>query len=196
LCLCLGMMICHSGFAHRSSTSSEVGDLSPPVITIDTANEREKLHLTSIPISPSDPMIPELVERMVRAMRKLHGDGLAAVQVGEPVRLVLLERRTDKDSPLVLLNPMVVSSSDQRVGSWEFCLSVPWGYVYVERPKSLRVRYQTLRGDVVDGDFEYGDAVILQQELDHLNGKLLSDVRPKSEFLSLEKLKISIDKPK
>ena len=73
---------------------------------------------------------------------------------------------------------------------------MPWGYVYVERPKSLRVRYQTIRGDVVDGDFEYGDAVILQQELDHLNGKLLSDVRPKSEFLSLEKLKISIDKPK
>jgi peptide deformylase len=190
------MMICHSGFAHRSSPSSEVNDLSPAVITIDAASEREKLHLTSISISPSDPIIPELVERMVRAMKDHHGDGLAAVQVGEPVRLVLLKRRTDKDSPLVLLNPMVVSSSDQRVGSWEFCLSVPWGYVYVERPKSLRVRYQTLRGDAVDGDFEYGDAVILQQELDHLNGKLLSDVRPKSEFLSLEKLKALIDKSK
>jgi len=73
---------------------------------------------------------------------------------------------------------------------------VPWGYVYVERPKSLRVHYQTIRGDAVDEDFEYGDAAILQQEIDHLNGRLLSDVRPRSQFLSLEELKTQINKPK
>lgn len=194
--LCLGMISCHSGFAHRAPPSSAVRDLSSPVVTIDEVSGREQLHRISIPISPSDPIIPELVERMVRAMQRNHGDGLAAVQVGEPVRLVLLKRRTDKDSPLALLNPTVVSSSAQRAGSWEFCLSVPWGYVYVERPKRLTVRYQTLRGDTVDGDFEYGDAAILQQELDHLNGRLLSDVHPRSEFLSPEELKNLINKPK
>ncbi|MEY2697813.1 MAG: hypothetical protein RL333_1951 [Pseudomonadota bacterium] len=190
------MISCHSAFAHRSVPSSALGNLSPPVFAIDVASERERLHLISIPISPLDPMIPGLVERMVQAMQINHGDGLAAVQVGEPVRLVLLKRRTDKDSPLVLVNPTVVSSSDQRVGSWEFCLSVPWGYVYVERPKSLRVRYLTLEGHTVVGDFENGDAVILQQELDHLNGKLLSDVHSKSEFLSLEELKTFSNKRK
>ena len=190
------MISWHSAFAHRSAPSLAEGNVSPPVFSIDVAREREQLHRISIPISPSDPIIPGLVERMVQAMQINHGDGLAAVQVGEAVRLVLLKRGTDKESPLVLLNPRVVSSSDLRAGSWEFCLSVPWGYVYVERPKRLTVRYQTLRADTVDGDFEQGDAVILQQELDHLNGKLLSDVHPRSEFLSLEELKNLINKPK
>ena len=190
------MISWHSAFAHRSAPSLAVGNVSPPVFSIDVAREREQLHRISIPISPSDPIIPRLVERMVQAMQINHGDGLAAVQVGEPVRLVLLKRRTDKGGPLVLVNPTVVSSSDQRIGSWEFCLSVPWGYVYVERPMSLRVRYLTIEGDTVIGDFENGDAVILQQELDHLNGKLLSDVHPKNEFLSLEELKTFSNKRK
>ena len=145
------------------------------ILTIESPESAQHLHQKSRRVSLSDPSIPVLVERMKHLMMSEKGDGIAAIQLGVPLQIVLLKRQSGDRQTEVLLNPEIVRISQRRAGSWERCLSVPWGYRYLRRPIATTVRYQTISGQVRVEQFKYGESAILHQELEHLRGHLLSD---------------------
>jgi peptide deformylase len=146
---------------------------SPKVLNQDKPAERALLEHASRPIDPKAPGLPALLDELERTAQALHGGGIAAVQIGIPVRAVLLRREATRNFQ-AFLNPEPTQVSTQRMGSWERCLSVPWGYRYIERAASLSVRYQTPSGESRSETLQDGEAAVFQQELDHLDGILLS----------------------
>ena len=137
--------------------------------------------------------IRALAAEMVETMRTFDGIGLAAPQVGEPLRMVVLGVPLESMSPdpspgelellprmpLVLVNPEIVSAADELEVRDEGCLSVPDIFAPVVRPRSVVLRSETLDGEVIA--LECGGLLgrCIQHELDHLDGKLFTDrLRP------------------
>jgi peptide deformylase len=114
---------------------------------------------------------------MWSAMVRHAGHGLSAVQLGVPIRMVVLLREDDahQTHQQILVDPSIKARSPGRIGSWERCLSVPWGYRYTERTSEVTVHFRDLAGHWHDERISGGAAVVLQHELDHLDGALLSD---------------------
>lgn len=128
------------------------------------------------PADPDDPELPALVRDMRRIMDAQQGVGLAAPQVGDDRRVILI--RNPEDPPRdarVFVNPELVATSGDRVPFEEGCLSFPGIYRTVHRPAAVRVRYREPGG----GEAELADAGFLarvvQHELDHLDGILFVD---------------------
>jgi len=142
-------------------------------LSVDIPEQRIRLEQPSRPIAPDNPALSALLADMRGTVRAMHGLGLAAVQIGVPVRVALLRREAGGEFQ-AFLNPQRVAASTQRLGSWERCLSVPWGYRYTERPAHLTIRYQTPDGAERRETLSGTEAVVFQQELDHLDGTLLS----------------------
>ena len=153
------------------------------ILTIESPESARLLHQKSRRVRSSDPSIPFVVERMKHFMISEKGDGIAAVQIGEPMQIILLKRQSGDRQIEVLLNPRIVGISHRREGSWERCLSVPYGYRYIRRPVSTSVRYLTLAGQVHVEEFKYGESAILHQEIEHLRGHLLSDGYSPKDFI-------------
>ncbi|MFO1417642.1 MAG: peptide deformylase [Methylotetracoccus sp.] len=128
-------------------------------------------------VDGAPPVLPALLDRMEHIAGEHDADGLAAVQLGLPWRVVVLRRKDPARRPFyqALINPEWVSSSADWTGSWERCLSVPWGYRYTERASRIKIRYADEHGVTHTETFEGDEAVVLQHELDHLHGQLLSD---------------------
>ena len=105
------------------------------------------------------------------------GIGLAAPQVGELRRIVVMDLSKDDEpkAPIVMINPEILSYSDDTVTTEEGCLSIPELYYEVERPAEIKVRSTNLEGETVER--EAGDrlAICIQHELDHLDGVLYID---------------------
>jgi len=112
-----------------------------------------------------------LVDRMFETMYAAQGIGLAAPQVGRTERLSVID--VDK-APLVIVNPEVIESSGSSKAE-EGCLSIPDIYGDVQRPESVRVRYQDMDMQTREIDAEGLFGRCLQHEIDHLNGKLFID---------------------
>ncbi len=128
------------------------------------------------PVEPSELGLAELVAQMRAIMQRYDGVGLAAPQVGEPLRLFLAwPPDRCQGSPLVLLNPELLSISAGSETFDEGCLSFPGIYRAVVRPSVVTVRYHDLRGDQKQIRTGGLMARILQHELDHLDGVLLVD---------------------
>jgi peptide deformylase len=102
---------------------------------------------------------------------------LAAIQVGMPVRMVTMDVSKSKDErqPLVLINPEITWSSEEKRAYEEGCLSIPEYYEEVERPDRVRFRYMNLGGETVEQDAEGLMATCVQHEIDHLDGILFID---------------------
>lgn len=137
-----------------------------------------KLRLVSKPIA--DPAsVRELVADMTETMYASKGAGLAAIQVGEPVRLFIVEGAVaggkEEDPPVVFINPEIVWLSRERETAEEGCLSFPGIYVPVERALSARVRALGLDGKPFEAEGSELFARAMQHELDHLDAKLLAD---------------------
>ena len=116
--------------------------------------------------------------------------GIAAIQAGIPVRVVLLRRANNNEEGRFqpLINPSIVHVSAKRIASWEYCLSVPWGYRFTYRHAEVTVKFQTPKGEDVIETLQGDDAVVLQHEIDHLDGILLSSDRPKPWFIPADKI--------
>jgi peptide deformylase len=126
------------------------------------------------PVAVVDDRIRRLADDMLETMYAANGIGLAAVQVGVPERVVVIDLSENRDQPQVLVNPEVLSGD----GSHEIeegCLSVPGFYEPVKRLGHVRVR--ALDRDGAPREFDADDllAVCIQHEIDHLNGKLFVD---------------------
>ncbi|EHH69239.1 peptide deformylase [Gluconobacter morbifer] len=129
-------------------------------------------------VRPEDmAFIREQLPGMFSAMYKAPGIGLAAPQVGHSLRFALVDV-AEEDAPrepIVLINPEIVSDSEQMAVREEGCLSLPNQYAEVVRPESIRVRYRNLAGDIIEKEASDLLATCIQHEMDHLEGILFVD---------------------
>jgi peptide deformylase len=135
------------------------------------------LRQVSKSIERVDSDLQRLADDMLDTMYDAPGIGLAAVQIGVPRRMLVIDvsREGEEKQPLVVINPEIVKSSDERSVYEEGCLSIPDYYAEVERPATVGVRYLDLDGkeQLVEADGLL--ATCLQHEIDHLNGVLFID---------------------
>ena len=136
-----------------------------------------KLRLISEPIKEVTNEIRRLADDMLETMYDAPGVGLAAIQIGMPLRMVTMDvsKSEDEHQPLVLINPEIVWASEEKRTYEEGCLSIPEYYEEVERPDRVRFRYVNLQGETVEQDADGLLATCIQHEIDHLNGVLFID---------------------
>ena len=130
------------------------------------------------PIDSVTPEIGKLAEDMLETMYEAPGIGLAAPQIGVMQRLFVMDCVKDEDTaqqPMVLINPEILWSSEERKSYEEGCLSIPDQFAEVSRPASVRMRWLGLDGKTHEEEFDQLWATCAQHELDHLNGKLFID---------------------
>ena len=144
-----------------------------PIITLPSTI----LRAPSEPVEQIDDGLRKLADDMLETMYDAPGVGLAAVQVGVPRRLIVLDTAKDEEppQPLVLINPEIVSLGEELRVHEEGCLSIPDVRVEIERPSSLLVRYLDREGKPQELAAEGLLATAIQHEIDHLNGKLIID---------------------
>ena len=131
-----------------------------------------KLHKVAKPVQAVDARIQALVADMLETMYEAKGIGLAATQVDVHARLIVIDVSEERTAPLVLINPEITWSSSQTHLNEEGCLSVPGIYDGVTRFDEIKVRALDRDGTsrVIDADGLL--AVCIQQEMDHLMGKV------------------------
>ena len=133
----------------------------------------------SLPITEVTDEIRKLAEEMTEAMYKSDGIGIAAPQVGQLIRLVIIDVTgpEKREGKMVLVNPVWTPLPDAGyVESEEGCLSVPLNYrADVQRAERVHLRYMDLDGKIVEEDLEGFAAIVIQHEADHLDGTLFID---------------------
>jgi peptide deformylase len=146
--------------------------IRPLVIIPDT-----KLRLVSEPVKEITSEIRRLADDMLDTMYDAPGVGLAAIQIGVPIRMVTMDvsKSEDEHQPMVLINPEIIWASEEKRVYEEGCLSIPEYYEEVERPDRVRFRYMNLQGEIVEQDADGLLATCVQHEIDHLNGVLFID---------------------
>jgi peptide deformylase len=173
-----------------------------------------RLKTVSKPVEVFDDALKALAADMFETMYAANGIGLAAIQVGEPIRLLVIDLQPDdpdaepeecnhgghhhthqpvKHEPRVFVNPVILDPAAELNTYQEGCLSVPEIYADVERPKTCRVRWQDLDGKVHEEAMEGIMATCIQHEMDHLEGVLfidhLSRLKRSMALMKLEKLR-------
>lgn len=135
------------------------------------------LRQVSKPVERVDESIHKLVEDMFETMYDAPGIGLAAIQIGEPLRVVTMDlaKKDDEKEPRVFINPEITWSSEEKSVHEEGCLSIPEYYEEVERPAQVRVKYLDLDGKEHEEEADGLFATCIQHEIDHLNGVLFID---------------------
>jgi peptide deformylase len=136
-----------------------------------------KLRLISQKIERVDDALRKLMDDMTETMYDAPGIGLAAIQIAEPIRLLVVDpaKPDEPKQSLQLVNPEIVWSSDTRSVYEEGCLSIPEYYEEVERPASIRVKYVDRDGKEREIAAEGLLSTVLQHEIDHLDGVLFID---------------------
>ncbi len=129
------------------------------------------------PVEPRDAdQVRALLPRMFATMYRAPGIGLAAPQVGHGLRIVVVDLMPDeKPAPIALINPEIVTASEELATREEGCLSLPGQYADITRPARVTVRYFDQEGAPHEIDAESLLAACLQHEIDHLNGVLFVD---------------------
>ena len=135
------------------------------------------LKLVSKDVARVDDALRALMDDMLETMYAAPGIGLAAIQVGEPVRVIVMDlaREGEPPAPQYFVNPQIVWASEETAPFEEGCLSVPEIFDEVERPARVKLSYLNYQGETVEEDAEGLYAVCIQHEMDHLNGVLFID---------------------
>ena len=136
-----------------------------------------KLRLISKPLERVDDSVRKLLDDMVETMHEAPGIGLAAIQIAEALRMLVVDlaKKDEPPQPLFFINPEIVWSADDRSVYEEGCLSIPEYYEEVERPASVRARFVDRNGNQQEILAEGLLATVLQHEIDHLDGVLFID---------------------
>ena len=141
-----------------------------------------RLRQISSPVEKVDDEVRALVADMFETMYAAPGIGLAAIQVGVPRRILVIDLQEPEEEggepvrdPRAFINPEILDHSDQEVPYTEGCLSVPDQYAEVDRPDRIRARWLDLAGKVHEEEIVGLLATCLQHEMDHLNGVLFID---------------------
>ncbi len=144
-----------------------------PIVLLPDSVLREK----SAPIERFDDDLTRLAADMTETMYDAPGIGLAAIQIGIPRQMLVVDVSKDEDNktPQVFINPEIVKNSDEMNVYEEGCLSIPEYYAEVERPAAITVNYLDLSGKAQTIEADGLMATCLQHEIDHLNGVLFID---------------------
>ena len=139
----------------------------------------ERLRQPSVAITAIDASVRQLYQDLVDSMYAENGLGIAALQLGDPRRMFIVEPklagRPETDPPLAFINPEVIETSEDQQDSEEGCLSFPEIYIKVKRPMRCKVRAMGIDGQMFEIEGEALLARCLLHENDHLTGKLLVD---------------------
>jgi peptide deformylase len=135
------------------------------------------LRKSAAPVEKIDEVMLRLLDDMMETMRAAPGVGLAAPQVGLPLRVFVMDPARDKEEPAphFIINPEILEQGDEMRVYEEGCLSLPGIYAEVERPARILMRYVDRGGDQREHWFEGHAATVAQHELDHLNGVMFID---------------------
>ena len=135
------------------------------------------LKSVSKPVASVDDDLRALMDDMLETMYDAPGIGLAAVQIGVPKRVIVMDlsRGEGERAPRYFVNPEITWRSEETQPYEEGCLSVPEIYDEVERPAKVRLRYLDYQGQPVEEEAEGVFAVCIQHEMDHLDGVLFID---------------------
>ena len=135
------------------------------------------LKQVSKPVDAVDDELRALMDDMLATMYDAPGIGLAAVQIGVPKRVIVMDlaREGEPKAPKYYVNPEILWASEETLPYEEGCLSVPEIYDEVERPARVKLRYLDYDGKPVEEDAEGLYAVCIQHEMDHLQGVLFID---------------------
>jgi peptide deformylase len=148
----------------------EIMGVTPKLLPILTF-PNERLRIIAEKVMEFNEELKQLVLDMIITMGENNGIGLAAPQVGVNKRVIVIAL---DDTPLALINPIIIASKDD-VTSEEGCLSVPGYYDTIKRHGEIIVSFQTLEGEVKESTASGMLAIVVQHEIDHLNGKLFVD---------------------
>jgi peptide deformylase len=145
------------------------------ILTVDA--DLAVLKRKSAPVEAVDDELRALMDDMLETMYAAPGIGLAAIQVGAPKRVIVMDlaRGEEPRAPRFFVNPEIVWTSDETSVYEEGCLSVPEIYDEVERPSKVRVKYLDYQGEAREEEAEGLFAVCIQHEIEHLEGVLFID---------------------
>ena len=135
------------------------------------------LKQVSEPVAKVDDALRALMDDMLETMYAAPGIGLAAIQIGVPKRVIVMDlaREGEEKQPRYFVNPEILWKSEETQPYEEGCLSVPEYYDEVLRPAKVRLRYLNYQGEQIEEDAEGLYAVCVQHEMDHLDGVLFID---------------------
>ncbi len=135
------------------------------------------LKRVSEPVDGVDDDLRALMDDMLETMYAAPGIGLAAVQVGVPKRVIVMDlaKPDEEAQPRYYVNPEITWASEELAPYEEGCLSVPEIYEEVDRPAKVKLRYLDYHGKAVEEEAEGLFAVCIQHEMDHLQGVLFID---------------------
>ena len=143
------------------------------------------LKQVSKPVGEVDDALRALMDDMLETMYDAPGIGLAAIQIGEPIRVIVMDLQEKPEgaaedaegvkNPRYFVNPEIVWKSEELAPYEEGCLSVPEIYDEVLRPARVRLRYRNYHGEQVEEEAEGLFATCIQHEMDHLDGVLFID---------------------
>ncbi len=153
----------------------------------------------SKPVERIDDGVRKFARDMLDTMYDAPGIGLAAIQVGEPIRMLVIDlaKEGEEPAPRIVINPEIVTSGEDRSVYEEGCLSIPDYYAEVERPATVRVKYLDEHGKLQEVDADGLLATCLQHEIDHLNGVLFIDYisKLKRDMVMKKFKKLAKDRP-
>ncbi len=139
----------------------------------------DRLRQASEPVVAVDDSLRALYQDMCDSMYAENGLGIAALQLGDPRRMFIVEPklagRAETDPPVAFINPEIVLVSEEMEETEEGCLSFPDIYIKIERPRRAKLRAMGIDGKTFEMEGEALLARCMLHELDHLTGKLLSD---------------------
>ncbi len=157
------------------------------------------LRQLSNPLERVDDAVRKLADDMLETMYDAPGIGLAAIQIGEPVRMLVIDlsKEDEPKEPQVFINPELVASSSDFSVYEEGCLSIPDYYAEVERPDTITLKYLDRDGKQHLLEADGLLATCLQHEIDHLNGVLFIDhiSKLKRDMVVRKFKKLARDKP-
>jgi peptide deformylase len=147
------------------------------ILTVDNPADLAILKQVSKDAPVVDDALRALMDDMLETMYDAPGIGLAAVQVGELVNVIVMDlaREGEEPAPRYIVNPKITWESEELFSYEEGCLSVPEVYDAVERPAKVKLSYLNYQGEAVEEDAEELFAVCIQHEMDHLKGVLFID---------------------
>jgi peptide deformylase len=136
-----------------------------------------RLKIKARTVAAVDAKVRRLMDDMLETMYHAIGVGLAAPQVGEALRVIVIDvaREGEKPQPLRIANPEILWRSDETTMANEGCLSLPEHYADVERPAEIRLRYLDHENEIREIEAKGLLATCLQHEIDHLDGVLFVD---------------------
>jgi len=137
----------------------------------------ERLREKSLKVDEVDKDLQNLMDDMLETMYAAPGIGLAAIQIGIPKRVIVLDlsHKDETKNPMYFINPEIINKSDKKSTYEEGCLSVPGQFAEIERANMCHVKYLDYHGDPKEIKAEGMIATCIQHEIDHLEGILFID---------------------